>query len=119
MSNIEKMSRKRYVQWSDIDLFAEHLISQVKDKGYAGIYGIPRGGIILAVIISYRLGIPLLSAPCKNCLVIDEISATGKALNNYTGRYDIAVMHYFTDSSVKPTYYGEIITDEWMIYPWE
>lgn len=42
-----------------------------------GIYGIPRGGLPLAVLLSNRLSLPLLMAPTKQCIVVDDIFDTG------------------------------------------
>lgn len=97
MSNYLEMSKKTYLTWNDIENFIGWLIEQItKDsKHYIGIYGIPKGGTILATILSYRLHLPLLQAPCEGCLIVDEISATGATLTPYKDRYDIATMHYF------------------------
>ena len=121
MSNYLEMHTKTYLTWNDIENFILWLINKIKieNKSYVGIYGIPKGGNIIATILSYRLNIPLLSAPAKNCLIVDEISATGETLKPYQSRYDIATMHYYYKSLVKPTYFYKEITDEWIIYPWE
>lgn len=121
MSNYLEMSRKVNITWEDVDCYVSQLITEIKadKKQYSGIYGIPRGGVILAVMLSYRLSLPLLAAPAPGCLVVDEICATGQILKNYVGRYDTAVMHCFYKVLDLPTYYGGVVKDEWTVYPWE
>lgn len=121
MSNYLEMSQKTYLTWNDIEEFITWLIKQITNdnKHYTGIYGIPKGGTIIATILSYRLKLPLLAAPCNGCLIVDEISATGTTLKPYINRYDIATMHYFYKSEIKPLYYYKKVIDEWIIYPWE
>ena len=115
------MNKKKFITWDDVDRFIYQLIEYILNnkKKYTGVYGVPRGGLVLAVILSYRMNIPLLTAPCPGCLVIDEIAATGATLQNYNKRYDIAVMHYFKDSQINIIFCDQEITDEWTVYPWE
>lgn len=119
MSNYELMSRKTWVSWDEVDGFAMGLASWVREHGYTGVYGVPKGGLVLAVVVAYRAGVPLMMAPAPGCVVVDEIAATGTTLKQYTGRYPIATMHWCPGSSVVPDYYDREVTDEWMVYPWE
>lgn len=121
MSNFLEMSRKTFITWEEVECFIDWLVQTLNkdNKHYIGVYGIPRGGLIFAVILSYRLNIPLLTAPYENCLVIDEISATGTTLKSLEKRYDIATMHYYYKSEIKPLYFYKTVVDEWIVYPWE
>ena len=40
------------------------------------VYGIPRGGLIPAVIISHKLKLPLVQTIGRNTLVVDDMSYT-------------------------------------------
>ncbi len=91
-----------------------------KDKKFTGVYGIPRGGMVLAILYSHKTGIPLLLAPHKDCLIIDDIADTGETLLHYSKKgYTIATMYYHQQSKVKPDYYYEEKGDKWIVYPWE
>ena len=57
-----------------------------------GIYGVPRGGLPIAVLLSNRLGLPLLMAPTKQCIVCDDILDSGKMM-------DVLYEKYCRDSS--------------------
>ena len=49
----------------------------------SGIYGVPRGGLCLAVALSHKLDIQLIESPCKNSLIVDDVFETGITLSNF------------------------------------
>lgn len=108
--------------WDDVESFISYLRLKDTGKWQAGVYGIPRGGNVLAAIISYRFHIPLLAAPCEGCLVVDDISDSGKTLLHYREKgYEIATMYFNKETAVMPDYcffekYGK---NEWIVFPWE
>ena len=118
---------KVYVSWKDMEDFANDLINEMKTSNFqpTGIYGVPRGGLILATLISYKLDIPLLLNASKGCLIVDDIADSGRTLLHYTendtqfNKYFIATMFYHKRSIVTPNYYKFEKTDKWIIFPWE
>ena len=119
---------KLYVEWKDIENYVNELSIQVcrdLSKCPSGVYGVPRGGLIIATLISYKLDIPLLLAPTKDCIIVDDIADSGRTLLHYTendtqfNKYYISTMFYHKRSMVKPDYYAFEKTDEWIVYPWE
>ena len=105
--------------YDEVEKFIKELVKQTKDKNYTGVYGIPRGGLIFAFLYSYYMNIPLLGAPCKNCLVIDDDIGTGLTIQGYIGKYDTAVMFSNKLCSIKPTYLYEYYKDdEYRVFPW-
>lgn len=117
MSNYLEMKNKRYISWKEVDDFCDSMKNKIKN--YKGIYAIPKGGLILGTILAYRANLPLLNAPCENCLVVDEISATGVTLKPYKDRYDILTMFYCENTEVMPNFTQEKVIDDWIIFPWE
>ena len=95
------------------------------------IYGIPRGGLIPAVILSHRLQMPLVETIGRNTLVIDDICDSGETLDKLVKKYqtlysfpfnlNTAVLHYKPHTSCfEPTLYAEKWNkDVWLVYPWE
>lgn len=118
---------KELVKWSDIQEYINKVSILNRNKNISGVYGLPRGGLIFAVLLSHKMNIPLLQAPCKNCIIIDDISDTGESLlhykNNSSGneKYDyyITTMYYKQGSLVEPDYYFKKKEDNWIVYPWE
>lgn len=121
------MEEKEILSWEDVEDFIDKLVAHISEKGlhFSGIYGIPRGGLIPASILSYRLGIPLLLAPTKDCIIIDDIADSGKTLMHFTlndtqfNKYFIATIFYSKRSLVKPDFYTREKTDRWIEFPWE
>ena len=109
---------KVYVSWEQVTQYCIKVCETF--KGITGVYGIPRGGLVFAVIVSNILDVPMLAAPCEGCLVIDDISDTGETLIHYKERgYKISTMFYNSISAVKPDYYYREKNDKWIVYPWE
>lgn len=118
---------KVYVTWKDMEDYVNDLICEMKNRNFQpnGVYGVPRGGLILAVLVSYKLDIPLLLNASKGCLIIDDIADSGRTLLHYTendtqfNKYFISTMFYHKRSIVKPDFYKFEKTDKWIIFPWE
>ena len=113
-----KMIRK--FTWIEFDKSVEHIANKCKLLDFSGIYGIPRGGLCLAVALSHKLKINLISEPLKNSLIVDDIYETGITLNTFK---DIqGAMFFVLFSKVKPTWWNTVhISDkqEWIVFPWE
>ena len=108
----------------DIDEFCKSCM--LTGKKFTGVYGLPRGGLVPAVMISHKLDIPLLMSPCNHCLVVDDIADSGRSLYHYTendtqfNKYFIYTLYYAERSMVKPDYYGHLKPcNEWITFPWE
>lgn len=114
------------VSWEEIDHFIGDIEGLHKEHPFVGVYGIPRGGLVLAAMISYRLDIPMLLAPCKDCIIVDDIADTGNSLRHYVPnrtndiKYFLATFSYSARSTVTPHYFHHIKTDgQWVVFPWE
>lgn len=111
-----------YCDWKKVDNIVKELVRQIRGAGknYDGVYGVPRGGLLLAVMLSHRLDLPMLLFPTKDSLVCDDISDTGVTLENLKCK-SIACMYKTQWSSVLPEFYVESKTDvsSWIVYPWE
>ena len=116
---------KYYVSWNEVEEFIDNVAEKYRDEEIKGVYGIPRGGLIFAVMLSHKMNIPLLQAPCKNCIIIDDICDSGESLIHYTTsryeeqKYHITTMFYKVGASVTPEYYMKEKNNMWIVYPWE
>ncbi|MFX0136897.1 MAG: hypothetical protein ACFFDN_24885 [Candidatus Hodarchaeota archaeon] len=85
------------------------IIKQLKEQNkfhtIKNIYGIPRGGLFIALQLSHITGLPVTNNPTDSTLVVDDITNTGHVLQNWT-KFTIAVLFYNPDSKVKPDAYG-------------
>ncbi len=129
---------KKHVSWTELDYLVDRLATEIKishnmddnipNEVYSGIYGIPRGGLIIAVMLSHRLGIPyndrLQEMYGKRFLIIDDIADSGKTLERMKSEVyehaDIATLHYnMKESVVEPEHWIENKNNRWIVYPWE
>ena len=109
-----------YFSWSEFDKSVEHIANKCKLIEFSGIYGVPRGGLCLAVALSHKLRINLISEPIKNSLIVDDIYETGITLNTFK---DIeGAMFFVLFSKIKPTWWNTVNISkkrEWIVFPWE
>lgn len=114
------MTEKHFVTWEEVNSFIDNLASRLNPDDVSGVYGIPRGGLVFAVMLSHKIKKPLLMAPCANCVIVDDIADSGKTLLHYAEQgYAIATMFYHQESLVVPGYWFQEKTDKWIVYPWE
>ena len=118
---------KLYLSWEDIENDINILCNKIKERKFQFIIGLPRGGLIPAVLISHKLDITYKSLNLSKAieegkyLLIDDIADSGETLidKKYKG-YIKATLHYKKHSLIKPDYYArEIPNDMWLVYPWE
>ena len=109
-----------YFTWVEFDKSVEHIAKKCKSLEFSGIYGVPRGGLCLAVALSHKLKTNLISEPIKNSLIVDDVYETGITLNNFK---DIdGAMFFVLFSKIKPTWWNSVHMSEkkeWIVFPWE
>lgn len=128
---------KKYVKWWEVKEYIDNLVERLKKDEYfhleecPGIFTFPRGGFILATLLSYKLDLPILSNPAKNCIIIDDIIDTGITMKKYSDlmnekNYFITAM-FMKDNQLAEEaefqcfcdYFEYVKKDEWIVYPWE
>jgi hypoxanthine phosphoribosyltransferase len=118
---------KVYLTWDNINSLVDKLANEVSQAAVPPLYitGLPRGGLIPAVMLSHKLNIPYVNIsliralPAVDVLVVDDIADSGETLLQYKA-YQTAVLHYKLQSEATPTYYAEEVENEaWIVYPWE
>jgi uncharacterized protein len=113
---------KIILSWIDTTELVDILCEKIKFDlpNIDSVHGIPRGGLIPAVLISHKLGLPYVNAVGPNTLVVDDICDSGVTLENSPGVYT-AVLHYKPHTSCfTPQLWAKLHEgDEWIIYPWE
>ena len=117
-----KIDNKIYLSWDDVNNLVDKLCEKIitEQPNIDSIFGLKRGGLIPAVMVSHKLNLPWSDVMYPNTLVIDDICDTGVTLKNSIG-CNTAVLHYKPHTSCyRPNIYATIHEgDEWIIYPWE
>ena len=121
---------KEFVSWELIDDCVTDIAFHLEDTGkdFKGVFGVPRGGSLLAVMLSHKLDIPYITDFRKvddgDIVVIDDITDTGKTFQFYKEQPETKDAHYVTiheheQSIVKPDHSVLYKEDNWIVYPWE
>ena len=109
-----------FFTWKEFDKSVEQIANKCKFLEFSGVYGVPRGGLCLAVALSHKLNINLISEPIKNSLIVDDIYETGVTLNTFKSIE--GATFYVLISKVKPIWWNTVNiskTNEWIVFPWE
>jgi len=126
------MKQIRDISWKyfahNVDKIAQEIKERKGDDMYENIYGVPRGGLIPAVMLSHALDIPLIVSESDisfNTLICDDILDSGGTLERLFKHIDyknldVAVIVLNKTSTIQPTYFGfENKYDFWIHFPYE
>ena len=96
----------KYFTWSEFDKSVDYIANQCKFWKLSGIYGVPRGGLCLAVALSHKLNIQIIEKPSKNSLIVDDVFETGITLRSFK---DIEGANFFVlISKKKPIWWNTV-----------
>ena len=115
-----KINMQRYFTWSDFDKSVDYISNKCKSFKFSGIYGIPRVGLCLAVALSHKLKIELISEPKKNSLIVDDVYESGLTLNSFKNIEGAMFIVLF--SKKRPIWWNAVNLakkKEWIVFPWE
>ena len=123
------MSNKIHLSWNEYLKLIDKLCEKIKKSGiyFTAIIGIPRGGMIPAVILSHKLEMECVSYIPKNgtVLLVDEIIDTGNTLKEKFKSFSISNAKIYTATifknkkcKIKPNFYVEEVKN-WVVFPYE
>ena len=125
---------RHYIDWDKIDSLIFGLCHKIitSDLEFKNLYGLQRGGLIPAVMLSHQLGIPMVKGDIgPDTLIVDDICDSGETLDKFVKKYQTlysfpfnlktAVLHYKPHTSCfEPTFHSDLyLSDSWLVYPWE
>ena len=126
------MDKREIYSWSDFDEDMNKIAAWAKPRNFKSVYGIPRGGLVLAIKLSHILDIPLVlhrGDITPNTLVVDDIVDKGKTLKRFLRSVDIncfvASIFWNSSSPVKPNLFvrkkkrNTKKKKYWIVFPWE
>lgn len=110
--------------WNQFDEDAEKIAEWANGQNFKTIYGIPKGGLPLAVKLAHLLDVSLILNKddiTKNTLIVDDIINTGgtvgRLLSSLGRGFRVATL-FCNEKSVKPDFYARKKT-KWVRFPWE
>jgi hypoxanthine phosphoribosyltransferase len=119
------------VSWSEIEQRVAELAAKVCRTRWDILLGVPRGGIIVAGMLSYHLpgsrpiGSTTSSNPPAsfNVLILDDIIDSGKTIKEVSARFrysKCASLYLREQCKVTPNYWASIVMKGiWLRFPWE
>lgn len=118
---------KERITYLHFDVYMDQLVDMIKKSSVIEklkyVFGIPRGGLPIAVHLAHHLDLELLqitnifTKSPRELLVADDIADTGKTLKKYDW-FPSATLYYKPRSIYKPTFYVRE-TSKWIVFPWE
>lgn len=120
------MARKQFYTWKQFENDCGKLAGLVKKSGrnFDSIYGIPRGGLILAVRLSHKLGLPVImhdSNIGEKTLIVDDIADSGDTMIEFLANkkhYITATLFHNSGGKYVPSYFCRQKRG-WVVFPWE
>jgi len=117
----------RNISLAEFQNLCEQLSNSIKWSKYSSIYGVPSGGVPVAMELSRISGVPLQESyifdgkPDTHCLVVDDIIDSGGTRNKFT-KNDFASLVLKNSAKLIPSKmktYHSIIHDGWVHFFWE
>ena len=132
VSKVQNPGRiKRRIKYNEFITLIKKLQQQIENSKieFNSVYGIPRGGVIVAGYLTHRLNLPFVEKDGLNSkvLVVDDINDSGKTLyeiqfmfiNKFDTKPFLCVLFQREGSKVNADFIGEHIKEEWIVFPWE
>lgn len=105
--------------WADFD----YALSKVQKPVCESLCPIPRGGLIFAVALSHKFGLPLVSRPTTTSILVDDIADSGKTIQEWKLLWHncptIVLLRRSSCSPVGITALDVIDNNDWVVFPWE
>jgi hypoxanthine phosphoribosyltransferase len=119
----------KHLTWAEFDDAVAEIGDWIEQLALppSGLYGLPRGGLPLAVALSHRTGLPLLAAWAPGCVVVDDIIESGATLRPFLYR-DCHICVWIDRTSIPlPSNLYAVVSSEhlhfdavsWLVFPWE
>lgn len=125
------MDNKLFLSWSWVDKQINKIGDQLETvDDLEFVSGIPRGGLIPAVIMSHAFSVKYISYSSakllpqelrKKTIVLDDISDTGHTLKEADELgFITATLAMRSSTATTPRFVGQLIGDNrWLVFPWE
>ena len=118
---------KIFYDWNQFCRDCGDLAIELKRYEPYTIFGIPRGGLIVAVTLSHITGMKLVQHVKSDTVIVDDICQTGRTFNAVTHflgpKYDYkasATLWVVKEEQARPNHWIRVKSKEdWVRFPWE
>lgn len=103
--------------YADVVDLADQLANRHRYAELDSVYGVPRGGVPVAVMVANKLQLPLVDVPRAGSLVVDDLVDSGATLSRHPDHVRDALLR-------KPHSPDQLAPDAkevtgWVTFPWE
>ncbi len=108
-----------HLSYSDLGDEADRIAKTQSGRTFAGVFGIPRGGTYVAMMVAQRLGLPLLEEPTDGALIVDDLVDSGdtwRRWNDKGAAFDALYRKPLSPLLAAP---AASQVDGWLVFPWE
>lgn len=110
-----------HLTWSDIETAVEALCDRYSpSSAITKVYGIPQGGVPVALMVAQRLGLNLVETPeVGTTLIVDDLIDTGTTMSRYRDAgYKCEALYRkpYSPTNLAP---DAIEVSDWLAFPWE
>ena len=112
--------RKKKLTWKQFDECICSLAKSIPIDKFQNIYGVPRGGLIVAIALCHKTGLPFVTHPGtkQETLIVDDICDRGYTLDKLR-KYRCATIYYRKNDLFEPDYWIIDAEDKFIVFPWE
>ena len=104
--------------YKDVDYLADLIKSASKSyESYDSLFPVARGGVPIALLLSQKLGLPVVDELKPNSLVVDDLIDGGKTLEQFPDNHKAVL--YAKEYSPKISHYSVKLVEGWVQFPWE
>jgi len=115
------MTDLEFMTWEQFDTACQMIKRLFRGTKFLDVFGIPRGGLVVAVRLSHLMDIPLIvdrTEITRGTLIVDDIADSGGTLEPFRSNMT-ATLYYHKRSKVIPTAWMYEKTVKWIVFPWE
>lgn len=109
----------RYFTWDEFD----EVVAKTPRPIARELFPLPRGGLVYAVALSHKFGLPLTTRATVHSVFIDDIADSGRTILDARIKHSNGPVHcIFKKTRCKERGVFGIIeddTDDWIVFPWE
>ncbi len=121
---MKKKQKKQRYSWLQFERDLGPIVRWAKRQHFKNVYGIPRGGSVVAVRLSHLLNIPVcpIDDISRQTFVVDDIVDGGGTMKRFIAFYGnffrTASIFLSPDAKFKPDFHVRE-RKRWVIFPWE